>query len=205
MVNASDRPKAALGAANAAAPWASDGRAPCRLAVAVVLFLGLGGCSYMPSTASLPALPGLDLFEAPRQVRGHMVDEEDLRQIVAGVSSRRDVEALLGSPSATGTFDDSEWFYIGGVTRQRPGRQLALEQQQVVLIRFDARDTVRDVRRIGQEEGRAVRVVERTTPSPGNERTLLQQLFGNIGRVGPGLGAQGGATGPGAPGPASTR
>jgi hypothetical protein len=38
--------------------------------------------------------------------------------------------------------------------------------------------------------------VRRITPSPGNERTLLQQLFGNIGRVGPGIGNQP-QTGPG--------
>jgi outer membrane protein assembly factor BamE (lipoprotein component of BamABCDE complex) len=132
-----------------------------------------------------------------------LVEDEDLRQIVVGVSSRSDVQALLGSPSATGTFDESEWFYIGGVTRQRPGRLLAIEDQQVLVVRFDNGGTVRELRRLGPEDGRDVRVVSRTTPSPGNERTLMQQLFGNIGRVGPGLGNQPG--GPGAPGPTGAR
>ena len=167
-----------------------------RLALAGAALLGLGACSYLPS---MPALPGSDLFAAPRQIRGHLVEEEELRQITVGVSSRTDVQALLGSPSATGTFDDNDWFYISGITRQRPGRQLALENQQVVQIRFDPRGTVQQVRRLGAEDGRDVRVVERTTPSPGNERTLLQQLFGNIGRIGPGLGAD--QAGPGAPSP----
>lgn len=178
---------------NASSPAA----APARLLLAGVALLALGACSYLPR---IPDLPGADLFESPRQMRGHLVDEEELGQIVVGVSSRRDVEALLGSPSATGTFDDSEWFYIGGVTRQRPGRALAIEDQRVVQIRFDGGGTVQEVRRLGPEDGRAVTFVSRETPSPGTERTLLQQLFGNIGRVGPGIGNQQ-PTAPGGPSP----
>lgn len=162
----------------------------------------LGGCGL---TSDLPPLPGADLFDSPRTLRGHLVEEEDLRQIVVGVSSRSDVQALLGSPSATGTFDDSDWFYIGGVTRQRPGRTLAVEDQRVLVVRFDNRGTVRELRRLGPEDGRQVQVVSRVTPSPGNERTLMQQLFGNIGRVGPGLGASGQAGGLGAPAPTGPR
>jgi outer membrane protein assembly factor BamE (lipoprotein component of BamABCDE complex) len=184
MVNASDEPAVRAG------------RRPARVALACAALLGLGACSWMPS---MPNLPGAEIFETPRQVRGHMVDEEDLRQIVAGVSSRRDVEALLGSPTATGTFDESDWFYIGGITRQRPGQQLALDEQRVVKIHFDRNGTVEEVKQLGLEDAQQVRVVERVTPSPGNERSLMQQLFGNIGRVGPGLGSQ--PTGPGGPSP----
>lgn len=191
MVNASPVPPHA-----ATARAARPGRRHMRGAIAAAALL-LGGCGL---TADMPALPGADLFESPRTLRGHLVEDEDLRQIVAGVSSRRDVEALLGSPSATGTFDDSEWFYIGGVTRQRPGRLLAVEDQQVLVVRFDNRGMVQELRRLGPQDGRTVQVVSRTTPSPGNERTLMQQLFGNIGRVGPGLGANP-TSGPGAPSP----
>jgi outer membrane protein assembly factor BamE (lipoprotein component of BamABCDE complex) len=186
MVNASDRPGRPPGAMRGA-----------RRALLGAALLGLGACSYMPS---MPSVPGASLFAAPTQIRGNIVEQEDLGQVVVGVSSRSDVQALLGSPSATGTFDEREWYYIGGVTRQRPGRQLALDDQQVVAIRFDDRGTVQDIRRLGAEDGRPVQMVERITPSPGNERTFLQQLFGNIGRLGPGLSNQA----PTGPGPTST-
>jgi outer membrane protein assembly factor BamE (lipoprotein component of BamABCDE complex) len=202
MVNASDRATGPV-TGPATGPGSSKGRA---LAVASALLL-LGGCgasSFLPSYASLPALPGADLFESPSQVRGHMIEEEDLRQIVVGVSSRSDVETLLGSPSATGTFDENDWFYIGGVTRQRPGRNLALEDQRVVRIRFDQRGRVQEIARLGPQDGRDVAVVQRETPSPGTERTLLQQLFGNVGRLGPGLGQTGNTGGPGAPSPTTS-
>lgn len=76
--------------------------------------LALGGCSWMPS---LPALPGTDLFDSPRVLRGQRVDAEDLQQITVGVSTRNDVSALLGSPTSTGTFDDENWYYISSVTQ----------------------------------------------------------------------------------------
>jgi outer membrane protein assembly factor BamE (lipoprotein component of BamABCDE complex) len=156
------------------------------LAPLLAAALALAGCS---------SVPGLSLFESPAQMRGHAVDAEDLRQITPGVSSRADVQALLGSPSATGTFDADNWYYISSVTRQRPGRQLAVEDQRVVVVSFDARGTVRGVREVGPEEGQAVAVVGRTTPAPGNERTFLQQLFGNLGRLAPGApGASAGQT-----------
>lgn len=191
MVNASPKATPARGSARHSAPTGA----------ALAAMLLLGGCSLMPD---MPPPPGTDMFNSPSQQRGNMVDDEDLRQITVGVSSRSDVQALLGSPSQTSTFDDSEWFYIASVTRQRPGRLLGIEDQQVVVVRFDARGTVREVRRLGPQDGRDVATVTRTTPSPGTERTLLQQLFGNIGRVGPGLGGQQ-SGGPGAPGPGSAR
>lgn len=175
-------------------------RRDARGGTALAALLLLCGCSLLPD---MPPPPGPDMFNSPSQVRGHMVEDEDLRQVTVGVSTRNDVQALLGSPSQTSTFDDSEWFYIGAVTRLRPGRTLGIEDQQVVVVRFDARGTVREVRRLGPEDGRDVVAVSRTTPSPGTERTVMQQLFGNIGRVGPGLGSQQG--GPGAPGPGSSR
>jgi outer membrane protein assembly factor BamE (lipoprotein component of BamABCDE complex) len=183
---------------NASPKAASAGRRVRRGAqagAALAALLLLGGCSLMPD---MPPPPGTDMFSSPSQMRGNMVEDEDLRQITVGVSSRSDVQALLGSPSQTSTFDDSEWFYIGGVTRQRPGRLLGIEEQRVVILRFDQRGTLREVRRLGMEDGREIAAVSRTTPSPGNERSFLQQLFGNIGRVGPGV-TGGQSTGPGAP------
>lgn len=168
-------------------------------ALAAALLL-LGGCDWLPSLPTLPALPGTDVFDSPRVMRGQAIDQEDLNQITVGVTSRNDVAALLGTPTASGTFDDENWYYISAITRQRPGRQLAVEDQQVVAISFDPRGTVREVRRLTQADSRPVQVVQRETPSPGNERTILQQLFSNLGRLGPGVGGLQ-TQGPGAPAP----
>lgn len=151
----------------------------------------------LAAAAALLALPGCGLFEAPRTLRGHRVDAEQLAQITPGVQTRQDVQALLGTPSQRGTFDNEHWYYISGTTRQRPGRTLAVEEQRVVAVTFDRGGVVREVRELTEADARPVDLASRETPVPGNERTTLQQLFGNIGRLSPGPAA----AGPDAPGP----
>ena len=108
-----------------------------------------------------------------------------LAQITPGVSSRADVTAVLGSPTATSTFDEREWYYISAVSHIRPAQVPAVERQRVVVVRFDDRGIVQGIDQKGEDQMRRVAVVERTTPVPGNDRSLLQALFGNIGRFGP--------------------
>lgn len=175
-------------------------RAP-RIVNIALLALPLGilaGCAYLPP---LPERPR-DVFTTPVIPRGHAVPEETLAQITPNVSTRQDVQALLGSPSHSGTFSDDTWYYISSRTQQRPGRNLAVRDQQVVVVEFAGNGTVTGVRRIGQAEMPRVDVVSRETPTPGNERTILQALFGNIGRVGASPGGAGGAVG-GGPGMAA--
>lgn len=178
------------------APWEAPRqalRSGPGLVLALAALLATAGCS------GLSAVPGSGLFESPRQMRGHAVADEMLTQITPVVSSRADVETLIGSPSHTGIFDNPIWYYMSSVTRQRPGRTLSVEDQRVVAIRFTPAGVVQDISRIGPEAGRVVAVVSRITPSPGNDRTVLQQLFGNIGRLAPGVGGQANQT-VGAPG-----
>lgn len=158
----------------------------------------VGPTKSVNALAALLLLGGCALFEAPPERRGHLVDADQLGQLTPGVSTRADVQAALGAPSATGTFDDDNWFYISSTQRARPGRRAAIEEQRIVAVGFDRRGVVTGVRELGLQEARAVDPVGRTTPSPGTERSFLQGLFGNIGRFGPG-GAQG-AGGPGGPG-----
>ncbi|HEY8613716.1 MAG TPA: outer membrane protein assembly factor BamE [Roseomonas sp.] len=137
--------------------------------------------------ASLLSAPlaGCGLFAAPDEPRGNRADAELLREITPGVSSKADVSAVLGSPTATATFDQREWYYISATTHIRPAQVPGIDNQRVVVVRFNERGIVEGVEEKGESEMRNVAVVERTTPVPGNERSLLQALFGNIGRFGP--------------------
>ncbi|MBL6454486.1 outer membrane protein assembly factor BamE [Belnapia sp. T6] len=164
----------------------NESGAPLRRAALAVGILLLSGCS---------------LFQAPTIQRGNRVTEDQLKEITPGVQTRTDVQTLLGSPTQTSTFGDPTWYYISSRTRQRPGRELAVTDQQVVVVQFDASGVVREVRTIGADEGKPVDMVQRETPTPGNDRSLLQALFGNVGRIGPGAsvpvspGATGSGTG----------
>jgi outer membrane protein assembly factor BamE (lipoprotein component of BamABCDE complex) len=166
---------------------------PPARALAVLVCLGLTACQYMPP---LPERPR-DVFDSPVIARGHRVAPEQLEQITPGVTARADVQALLGSPSHTSTFSDDTWFYISSSTRQRPGRALAVSNQRIVVIAFNPNGTVSEVKELGDSDTRTISFVSRETPVPGNDRTLLQGLFGNIGRFNP-TGTTGGQ--PAAPG-----
>jgi outer membrane protein assembly factor BamE (lipoprotein component of BamABCDE complex) len=161
--------------------------------------------------AALLLLPGCSFFQAPVVQRGNRITEDLLTQITPGVQTKQDVQALFGSPTQTSTFGDDAWYYISSKTRQRPGRALAVTDQETVVINFDPRGVVREVKRVGEDQGKEVEMVSRETPTPGNDRTLLQALFGNVGRIGPGANTTGtgpGGIGPGtmaAPGPAPMR
>jgi outer membrane protein assembly factor BamE (lipoprotein component of BamABCDE complex) len=150
----------------------------------------------------LLALPGCSVFDAPVVQRGNRVTEDQLKEITPGVQTRQDVQALLGSPTQTSSFGDPVWYYISSKTRQRPGRELLVTDQQTVVVSFDAGGVVRDVKMVGEEEGKPVDMVSRVTPTPGNDRSLLQALFGNVGRIGPGASIP---TSPGAPGSGTGR
>jgi outer membrane protein assembly factor BamE (lipoprotein component of BamABCDE complex) len=154
-----------------------------------LLLLGcllVGGCSF---------------FQAQSQMRGNRVDADQLKELVPGTSTRTDVTALIGSPTARATFDDNTWIYISEVTRPRIGRVQGVLSQDIVVLSFNDQGVLADVKRLNQEDALPVTVVARTTPSPGTEASFLQQLFGNIGRFNaatptPTVGPTGGAPAP---------
>lgn len=138
------------------------------------------------AAAALALLGGCSLFQAPVVQRGNRVTADQLAEITPGVQTKNDVRTVLGSPTQTGMFGDDEWYYISSLSRLRPARSSAVSDQQTVVVEFDRAGVVRRIRTVGEEEARPVEMVSRETPVPGNERTLLQALFGNVGRFGPG-------------------
>ena len=144
----------------------------------------------------------------PPQLRGNKVDSESLKELTPGTSTKADVSAIIGSPTARDSFDDNTWLYISEVTQERIGRTLGELEQNVVVVNFDDKGLLTNVHKLNEADALPVRVIARTTPSPGTEASFMQQLLGNIGRFNPagtpatgGPGASGAGLGgaPGAP------
>jgi outer membrane protein assembly factor BamE (lipoprotein component of BamABCDE complex) len=143
----------------------------------------------------------------PPQVRGNKVDPESLKELVPGTSTKADVTAVIGSPTAHDTFDDNTWLYISELTQQRIGRTLGELQQDVVVLNFNESGVLAGINKVDKDAALPVTVVDRTTPSPGTEASFLQQLLGNIGRFSPAGASPGtgtGGTGGGAGGAPAT-
>jgi outer membrane protein assembly factor BamE (lipoprotein component of BamABCDE complex) len=141
----------------------------------------------------------------PPQVRGNKVDPESMKELTPGTSTKADVSAIIGSPTARDTFDDNTWLYISELTQQRIGRTLGEIQQNVIVLNFDEKGVLKSINKLDKQDALPVTVIARTTASPGTEASFMQQLLGNIGRfnptgaTAPGT-ASGGGTAGGAPG-----
>lgn len=116
---------------------------------------------------------------------GNVPDEDEVVQILPGQDDKNRVEQLLGSPSTTGTFGDDTWYYISRRTAQTAFFDPDTIDQGVLAISFDPQGVVEDMKIYDQSDGRLVAMVDRSTPTHGNELTLVQQLLGNFGRFSP--------------------
>lgn len=140
--------------------------------------LALAGLAAAP----LAGCTAPDFISFPVQSRGNMIDADQMAQLVVGITTRTDVVALIGTPTAHATFDDNTWLYIGEMTKPVIGGTQAVRDQKVVSLVFDQGGVLRSIKTLGQDDGKDVAVVNRATPAPGSSATLLQQLLGNVGR-----------------------
>lgn len=114
--------------------------------------------------------------------RGNLPPAEALAQLSIGEQTRQDVRGLLGTPATTAVFDDETWYYISAHTTQYafyPNHEL---DRTVYAISFDNRGILKDVRKLGLEDGQNVSIASRETPTKGREFSLIEQLIGNLGR-----------------------
>lgn len=138
-----------------------------------------------PWAALILVAGALGACAQPVVTSGNMLDEDRLTSVRPGEHTRQDVVDLLGSPSSIGTFRDSKWYYIARQTQTTAFLEPNVLDQQVIVVSFDNTGVVEDVSEIGLDEARDIQPVARTTPTHGNQITVLQQLFGNIGRFNP--------------------
>lgn len=134
-------------------------------------------------------------------VRGHLPDPETMAEIKPGEDGRSDVINVLGSPSAQSNFDDRTWYYIGSKEQQIAFFEPEVLKRNVFAVTFDEGDTVESTRLYTKDDGNAIDPVARTTPTPGRDLTIMQQLLGNLGRFNAEGGGNPATGGPGAPGP----
>ncbi|MCC7273822.1 MAG: outer membrane protein assembly factor BamE [Alphaproteobacteria bacterium] len=113
---------------------------------------------------------------------GNLVEPEKLAELKPGVTTKPEVQRILGSPSALSTFGDRTWYYVSRRTAQVAFFAPRTEDQESVAVDFDERGTVSGVRQYDLRDGRAVEPVARQTPSVGKELGFFEQLVGNLGK-----------------------
>lgn len=153
-----------IGRTNEAAMTTGQGRRAGMLVLALAATIGLAACGGTVET------------------RGNLPDAELIAEVEPGRDSREDVVDKLGSPSTVSTFLDRRWYYIGHKTRNVAFFKPEVVERSIFVVSFDGTGLVDDTALYTLEDGQIVDPVSRTTPTEGNELTILQQFFGNFGR-----------------------
>lgn len=137
------------------------------------------------SATALLLLAGAALLGAcsPRiDQRGNLLDPDAVLAVQPGVQTKDQVAQLLGTPSTVATFDDKTWYYVSKRTETTAFFPSDITDQQVLVVRFDDIDLVEKIEIYGMNDAYEIEPVGRVTPTYGQRLTILQQLFGNIGR-----------------------
>ncbi len=154
---------------------------PLLVAGAAAALLLTGGCSRI------------------RAHQGFLVDSLIVNSVSPGVDNRESVEGALGRPTFVSQFGPERWYYISRDTKQLAFASPKPTDQLLVTVQFDANGNVAKVdRNATLDQVANLSPVGDKTPTLGRKRSLLDEIFGNIGAVG--AGGLGGGAGPGGPG-----
>tara|TARA_B100000678_G_scaffold291409_1_gene308173 strand:+ start:27585 stop:28049 length:465 start_codon:yes stop_codon:yes gene_type:complete len=120
---------------------------------------------------------------ASRDYQGYVADEVQPSDIKPGEDTRSTVLATLGSPSTAGLFGEETWIYMSATRERFAFYHPRVVSREITAIRFNAEDVVEEVLQYDETDGRIIQYASRETPTRGRQLGLLEQIFGNVGRV----------------------
>jgi outer membrane protein assembly factor BamE (lipoprotein component of BamABCDE complex) len=123
--------------------------------------------------------------------RGYLVDQALVDSVQPGVDNKASVERTLGRPTMISQFGEPVWYYVSMDTHQAAFTSPRAYNELALKIHFDQSGAVSRIDRSGVEKVVHLDPDGHTTPTLGQNRSFLEDLFGNIGTVGSGMGASG--------------
>ncbi len=121
----------------------------------------------------------------PQEVRGNLPEAESVAAVQPGKSNKADVVRLMGSPSATGSFEGTTWYYISRRLQRETLQDPELLEQRVYVVTFDDKGVVTALQTHVNDD-HDVAMIPRATPAPGKELSFIEQLLGTFGKFGGG-------------------
>ncbi len=139
--------------------------------------------SDLSNVAACVALAaGISACSARIDQRGNLPDPDILANVEVGHINKQGLQDMLGSPSSVSPFDGDVWYYISERTEKVAFFEPKVLDRKVLMFRFDDKGIVSEKKEFGMEDANNVDMVQRKTPTAGNEIGILRQLFGNLGR-----------------------
>lgn len=116
--------------------------------------------------------------------QGYIADEALITAIQPGVDNKESVQTTLGRPTFVGQFNANDWYYVSRRTKNLAYKMPQANTQTILRVRFDEAGNVVAVDRRGMEQVASIDPSNDETPTLGRKRSLLEELFGNVGAVG---------------------
>ena len=112
--------------------------------------------------------------------RGYVLPEGALEQIPLGASQEQ-VLLVLGTPSTEATVSGEAFYYI----TQKAERAISfmrtkVTDQRVIAVYFDRDRKVQRLAEYGMKDGKIFDFVSRTTPTSGNDLSLVSTIIHNL-------------------------
>jgi outer membrane protein assembly factor BamE (lipoprotein component of BamABCDE complex) len=108
---------------------------------------------------------------------GYILDETALEKIKPGASVET-VLQTLGTPSTVSTVGNKTFYYISQVTTRRVQfLEPKITDQRVLAVYFNKGFKVEKIANYGLQDGEVFDFISRTTPTSGQERSFVRQLF----------------------------
>lgn len=114
--------------------------------------------------------------------RGNFLENDRLQDLQSGVSSQKDIETKLGTPTVRDPFDKSTWFYIGEKTETTAFFNPKVTDRRVIKVQFDDVGMLSSISEVDEKAGKDVALVGKTTRSSGQQMNAFQQFLGNLGK-----------------------
>jgi len=138
---------------------------------------------------------------------GYIPTSEKPQAVEPDSDTKASVLARLGNPSIKSTFDEElasdTWYYMSQTRQRFAYLRPKIEERSITAISFNEDGQVTKVAEYGIEDGQYVNYVDRKTPTRGRQLSVLEQIFGTLGRLptdrigGGNQDAPGGGGGPG--------
>ena len=113
---------------------------------------------------------------------GHIINENELKQINIGTTTRADILDMLGQPSFKGAFDTQKLYYSSQVMLQPVASTKQTQKRIIYIFTLNDKNTLQSIDLIDKEDGLQIAHIDDKTPTPGDTFGILEQVFSNLKR-----------------------
>ncbi|TCT01547.1 outer membrane protein assembly factor BamE [Aquabacter spiritensis] len=143
----------------------------CKLVGALLLAGLAAGCSNIVGGTGTSLSGVVRTYQ-----RGYVLNEGSLDQVPVG-SSQEQVLLVLGTPSTVATVQGDVFYYISQTEKKVAFLKPEIVDQKVVAIYFGKDRRVTRVANYGLQDGKIFDFVSQTTPTSGEELSVLKQII----------------------------